>query len=149
MLAPLRSSPLVRYLGVHMPAGVLTVLAVYAVTALPGPLVTLAAALAVTTGLQLWRRNLAVSMVAGTIVYVVMVSGSGPYRFDMDVPVRAAPSLAEFLSVFETAWAFGPAPSRSSIVVFERSHTLGAYRADRLVGTTLDFDMALTHHGGG
>ena len=75
MLAPLRSSPLVRYLGVHMPAGVLTVLAVYTVTALPGPLVALAAALAVTAGLQLWRRNLAVSMVAGTIVYVVLVSG--------------------------------------------------------------------------
>jgi len=67
----------------------------------------------------------------------------------MDVPVRAAPSLAEFLSVFETAWAFGPAPSRSPIEVFERAHTFGAYLADRLVGTTLDFDMALTHHGGG
>jgi branched-subunit amino acid transport protein AzlD len=50
------------------------VLVVYTVTTLHGPLVTLAVALAVTVGLHLWRRNLALSIVAGTVVYVALVS---------------------------------------------------------------------------
>jgi branched-subunit amino acid transport protein AzlD len=77
ILAPLRSSALVRYLGVHMPAGVMTVLVVYTVATLPGPPAALAVALAVTVGLHLWRRNLALSMAAGTIVYVVLATTSG------------------------------------------------------------------------
>jgi len=74
ILALLRSRALVHYLGTHMPAGVMTVLVVYTVTALPGPRAALAVALAATVGLHLWRRNLALSMLAGTIVYVVLVS---------------------------------------------------------------------------
>ena len=77
LLAPLRSSALVRYLGVHMPAGVMTVLVVYTVTTLDGSVVALVAALAVTVGLHLWRRNVALSMLAGTTVYALLVSWSG------------------------------------------------------------------------
>ncbi len=74
LLAPLRSSRLVRHLGVHMPAGVMTVLVVYTLTTLDGSPVALVVALAVTAGLHLWRRNVALSMLAGTVVYVVLVS---------------------------------------------------------------------------
>jgi branched-subunit amino acid transport protein AzlD len=74
LLAPLRASRLVRYLGVHMPAGVMTVLVAYTVMSLDGSTVALGAALAVTAGLQLWRRNLALSMLAGTVTYVVLTS---------------------------------------------------------------------------
>ena len=74
LLAPLRSSALVRYLGVHMPAGVMTVLAVYTITTLDGSVVALIAALAVTVGLHLWRRNVALSVLAGTTLYAALVS---------------------------------------------------------------------------
>lgn len=74
LLAPLRASALVRYLGAHMPAGVMTVLVVYTLTTLDGPPVALIVALAVTAGLHLWRRNIALSMLAGTTFYVVLVS---------------------------------------------------------------------------
>jgi branched-subunit amino acid transport protein AzlD len=72
LLAPLRTSALVRYLGVHMPAGVMTVLVVYTITTLDGSPVALVAALAVTAGVHLLRRNVALSMLAGTIVYAVL-----------------------------------------------------------------------------
>ena len=74
LLAPLRASALVRYLGTHMPAGVMTVLVVYTLTTLDGSAVALVAALSVTVALHLWRRNLALSMLAGTTVYTVLVS---------------------------------------------------------------------------
>jgi branched-subunit amino acid transport protein AzlD len=74
LLAPLRSSALVRYLGAHMPAGVMTVLVVYTVTTLHGPPLALVAALAVTVGLHLWRHHLALSMLAGTTLYAALVS---------------------------------------------------------------------------
>jgi branched-subunit amino acid transport protein AzlD len=74
LLGPLRASALVRYLGAHMPAGVMTVLVVYALTTLDGSPIALVAALAVTVALHLWRRNLALSMLAGTTVYAVLVS---------------------------------------------------------------------------
>jgi branched-subunit amino acid transport protein AzlD len=71
LLAPLRASRFVGYLGVHMPAGVLTVLVVYTVMSLDGATLALGPALVVTAGVHLWRRNVALSMLAGTIVYVV------------------------------------------------------------------------------
>lgn len=74
LLAPLRASRLVRYLGVHMPAGVMTVLATYTVMSLNGSTVALVVALAVTAGVHGWRRNVALSMLAGTVVYVTLVS---------------------------------------------------------------------------
>jgi branched-subunit amino acid transport protein AzlD len=77
ILVPLRSSALVRYLGRHMPTGVMTVLVVYTVTALHGPLLAAAIAVAMTVGLHLWRRNVALSMLAGTIVYVLLATPSG------------------------------------------------------------------------
>jgi branched-subunit amino acid transport protein AzlD len=72
LLAPLRTSALVRYLGAHMPAGVMTVLVTYTVMSLHGSTVALVSALAVTTAVHLWRRNLALSMLAGTITYVLL-----------------------------------------------------------------------------
>ena len=74
LLAPLRTSALVRSLGAHMPAGVMTVLVTYTVMSLHGSTVALVVALAVTTGAHLWRRNLALSMLAGTITYVLLTS---------------------------------------------------------------------------
>jgi branched chain amino acid efflux pump len=77
VLAPLRSSALVRYLGTHMPVGVMTVLVIYTVTTLPGPPPAIGVALAVTVGLHLWRRNVAASMLAGTLVYTLLATLSG------------------------------------------------------------------------
>lgn len=74
LLAPLRSSALVQYLGVHMPAGVMTVLVVYTITTLDGSPIALVAALAVTVGVHLVRRNVALSMLAGTTVYATLTS---------------------------------------------------------------------------
>jgi predicted acetyltransferase len=65
--------------------------------------------------------------------------------------VRPSPAVDEFVRVFETAWAFGPDPERSAhaAALVGREQRFGAYEGDRLVGTTLDYDMALTVAGGG
>ncbi|MET0456625.1 MAG: AzlD domain-containing protein [Mycobacterium sp.] len=78
VLAPMRRSVVVRYLSVHMPVGIMIILAVY--TLRDAPHVdgrhgwALAAALVVTVGLHLWRRNALLSIVGGTMVNVVTVS---------------------------------------------------------------------------
>ena len=76
ILAPLRSSALIRYLGEHMPTGVMTVLVVYTVVTLPGPPVVIGVGLAVTVAVHFWRRNVALSMLAGTLVYVLLATTS-------------------------------------------------------------------------
>jgi branched-subunit amino acid transport protein AzlD len=77
-LAPLRRSVVVRYLSLHMPLGVMVVLAFYTLRNIPtadGPEPWAAvAALAVTVGLHLWRRNLLLSIVAGTLTNVLIAS---------------------------------------------------------------------------
>lgn len=76
-LAPLRDSLLLRYLGAHLPAGLMVVLTVYAVTGLetgPGPVSAAALALAVTTGLHLWRARPLLSIVGGTAVYIAALA---------------------------------------------------------------------------
>ena len=74
LLAPLRGSRFVRYLGVHMPAGVMTVLVMYTVMGLNGATMALGPAMAVTAGVHLWRRHLALSMLAGTVTYAGLAS---------------------------------------------------------------------------
>jgi branched-subunit amino acid transport protein AzlD len=78
VLAPMRRSVVVRYLSLHMPLGVMVMLAFYTVRNIPtaAPLYQWAAvaALLVTIGLHLWRRNALVSIVGGTLTNVLIVS---------------------------------------------------------------------------
>ena len=77
-LAPLRASRTVEYLRTRMPAGVMVILLVYCLRTLPlshpGTALAPAAALAATVGLHLWRRNALLSILAGTLVSVVLSS---------------------------------------------------------------------------
>ncbi|NJP67940.1 AzlD domain-containing protein [Streptomyces spiramenti] len=76
-LAPLRESRTLHYLGVRMPTGVLVVLVVYCLRGMPvadNAWLAPAAALAVTAGLHLWRRNVLLSITAGTAVHVVLLN---------------------------------------------------------------------------
>lgn len=78
VLAPLRASRTVRYLSTRMPAGVMVILLVYCLrnvpVADPARAVAPVAALAVTVGLHLWRRNALLSILAGTAVSVVVAT---------------------------------------------------------------------------
>ena len=76
-LTPLRESGTVQYLSTRMPAGVMLILVVYCLHDLPvtearatAPL----AALTVTTGLHLWRRNALLSILGGTATHVILAS---------------------------------------------------------------------------
>jgi branched-subunit amino acid transport protein AzlD len=77
-LNALRSSATVRELSARMPAGVMVILLCYCLRDLPvthparllAPLV----ALAVTVGVHVWRRSALVSIVGGTLVYVVLAN---------------------------------------------------------------------------
>jgi branched-subunit amino acid transport protein AzlD len=78
VLAPMRRSVVVRYLSLHMPLGIMVILAFYTVRDAPkagfvhgGSIV---AALVATVALHLWRRNALVSIVGGTLVNVLLVS---------------------------------------------------------------------------
>lgn len=81
VLAPMRDSAVVRYLSVHMPVGVMVMLALYTLRGAPEytgrQLIWLAVAVAVTVGLHLWRRHALASILAGTAVYVVLMSLCG------------------------------------------------------------------------
>ena len=75
VVGPLRSSPVIRFLGLHMPGGVMVILAVY--TLKDVPLTTWphalpqAIAVAVTVALHLWRANAVVSILGGTAAIVL------------------------------------------------------------------------------
>jgi len=80
MLAPLRNSQLLAYLGERMPVGIMLILAAYTVqdagwgqlaAALP-----VAIALAATVALHIWRGQMILSIFAGTGVYVALLSFS-------------------------------------------------------------------------
>lgn len=75
VMRTLRSSPLMAYLGRHLPAGVMLVLVVYLLRDLPvdRPLLALRelVPVAVTAAVHLWRRNALLSMAAGTAVYAL------------------------------------------------------------------------------
>lgn len=76
-LRPLRESRLVKNLGIWMPAGVLTILALatLASSAGAGRLVPALVAVGVTIGVHLlFQRRSLLSIAAGTLTYVVMVN---------------------------------------------------------------------------
>ena len=78
LLAPLRRSPLVPYLGATMPVGVMVVLVVHTLRDTPvlDPVAAAptAMALVATVGLHLWRHNVVLSIAGGTLVHVVLAS---------------------------------------------------------------------------
>ena len=78
MLAPLRNSELLAYLGLRMPVGIMLILAVYTVQDVPlgqvSALAPVLIALAVTVALHLWRGKMTVSIFGGTGVYVALLS---------------------------------------------------------------------------
>lgn len=76
-LAPMRASATVPYLSTRMPAGVMVILLAYCLRDLPLPqsrAVAPLAALTVTIGLHLWRRNALLSILGGTTVHVILAS---------------------------------------------------------------------------
>ncbi|MEH0147962.1 AzlD domain-containing protein [Corynebacterium sp. Q4381] len=73
----LRGSPLLDFLGITMPVGVMTVLVVYSIGGAESENGGIAAALlaaAATLGLHAWRRSMALSILAGTAIYMVFVN---------------------------------------------------------------------------
>ncbi|MEW5810005.1 MAG: AzlD domain-containing protein [Actinomycetota bacterium] len=80
-LAPMRHSKVVRYLSVHMPVGVMVMLAIYSVKTVVGntalQLLWLVLAVGVTAGLQLWRGRALLSILAGTVCYVTLMTAWG------------------------------------------------------------------------
>ncbi|WP_171165861.1 branched-chain amino acid transporter permease [Streptomyces sp. I05A-00742] len=77
-LAPLRSSPLVVHLNKAMPVGVMVILAVHTLRdfspRVPDRAWPTVLALAFTVALHLWRRNILLSILGGTVVHVVLAS---------------------------------------------------------------------------
>lgn len=77
----LRSAPMVADLGRRLPAGVLTILVVYLLkdTPVTAPAVGLAhlVPVVVTVGVHFWRRNMVLSMAAGTVSYAVALAVAG------------------------------------------------------------------------
>lgn len=78
VIAPLRESRLVAYLGERMPVGIMAILAVYTLPdveyAKAGAAVSVLVALAITVGLQVWRHNATLSVFAGTATCVLLSS---------------------------------------------------------------------------
>ncbi len=78
ILAPMRHSTVVKYLSVHMPVGVMVMLAIYTLKPAVGgdalELGWLVIAVTLTAGLHLWRGSALLSILAGTAVYVVLMS---------------------------------------------------------------------------
>lgn len=77
-LAPLRENRLVTYLSVHMPVGVMVMLAIYTLRTVVGDTGTqmlwLVIAVAVTSALHLWRGQALLSILVGTTCYVTLMS---------------------------------------------------------------------------
>jgi len=78
MLAPLRHSALLAYIGDRMPVGVMVILAAYTLRDTDPVVLTsvgpAALALAITIGLHLWRGSMTLSIFAGTAAYVLVTS---------------------------------------------------------------------------
>ncbi|WP_369394144.1 branched-chain amino acid transporter permease [Streptomyces sp. CG1] len=76
-LGPLRASRTVQFLQPRMPSGIMVILVVYCLRDLPlthAAVLAPLAALAVTVGVHLWRRNAPLSILAGTAVHVALMS---------------------------------------------------------------------------
>ncbi|CAN5174143.1 AzlD domain-containing protein [soil metagenome] len=78
VLAPMRHSAVVRYLSIHMPVGVMVMLAIYTLQTAAHEtgrdVLWLVMGVIVTAGLHLWRRQALLSILVGTAVYVALVS---------------------------------------------------------------------------
>lgn len=78
MLAPLRHSALLAYIGDRTPVGVMVILATYTLRDTDPVVLTSAGpaalALAITIGLHLWRGSMTLSIFAGTAAYVLVTS---------------------------------------------------------------------------
>lgn len=77
LLKLLQASPLIEFLGLLMPVGVMTVLVIYTLVGKAGQprqLLAALAALLFTLVLQGWKRRADVSIVAGTAVYMLIVN---------------------------------------------------------------------------
>ena len=77
-LAPMRKSVLVKYLGLHMPLGVMVMLMIYTLRPRVGTggadVLWLVIAVVVTAGLHWWRAQALLSILTGTAVYVALMS---------------------------------------------------------------------------
>lgn len=78
VIGPLRTSPVIAFLGLHMPGGVMVILAIYTledvpITTWPHALPQ-ALAVAATIGLHLWRHNAVVSILGGTAAFVALTN---------------------------------------------------------------------------
>ena len=77
VLTPMRDSVVVRHLSRHMPLGVMLILAAYTLrdvpTTAPAAL-PFVAAVAVTVGLHLWRRNALLSILVGSALHVALAT---------------------------------------------------------------------------
>ncbi len=79
-IAPVRSSRLLRFLGAHMPVGIMVILTVYTLAGTPVTAAALgpaAAGLAASAALHVWRSNALLSIVAGTGLYVLLLAAWG------------------------------------------------------------------------
>jgi branched-subunit amino acid transport protein AzlD len=78
LLAPLRHSELIRFLGDHSPMGVMIALVGYTIrdVAWLDPAIALPILIsgAITAGLQLWRSNLVLSLAGGTAAHVALAT---------------------------------------------------------------------------
>ncbi|GHE08207.1 branched-chain amino acid transporter permease [Streptomyces alanosinicus] len=77
VVGPLRASPTVQYLSTRIPAGIMVILVVYCLRDTPLTRtagLSPAAALAVTVGVHLRRRNAPLSILAGTAAHVALAS---------------------------------------------------------------------------
>lgn len=78
VLAPMRHSAVIRYLSLHMPLGVMVMLALYTLRDVPEAAgrqqIWLLIAVLVTAGLQVWRRHALLSIFFGTGIYVALMS---------------------------------------------------------------------------
>ena len=78
VLAPMRDSAVIKYLSVHMPLGVMVMLAIYTLRGAPGAdglrVAWLVIGVLVTAGLHLWRRQALLSILVGTATYVTLMS---------------------------------------------------------------------------
>ncbi|MFP7664017.1 branched-chain amino acid transporter permease [Corynebacterium pyruviciproducens] len=73
----LRNSRIIDYLGASMPIGVMVILVVYTFfgqRSAPGGLVAAGLALVVTIAIHWWRRSAGLSILGGTLFYMLLVN---------------------------------------------------------------------------
>lgn len=81
LLAPIRESRLFKWLGRRMAVGIMAILSVYTMmdvawSDLQATVPTLVA-LVVTVGLHLWKHNLMISILSGTVVCIALSAVAG------------------------------------------------------------------------